>query len=141
MRLRLAARHGLGRRPWLGFLGAWLLAILAPTSSVVPLADTMFEHRMYLPLVAVVVLAVLALRLGRGRWGLVAGAGLVVAFAGMTVRRNADYRSELTLWRDTVAKRPSNVRAHYTLGAALFATGRAEEAIARYDALPGKQNF
>ena len=45
-------------RPRLGFLGAWFFVILAPSSSVVPVAgQTIAEHRMYLPLAAVIVLA------------------------------------------------------------------------------------
>jgi len=47
----------LARKAW-GFLGAWFLLILAPTSSILPLGQMAFEHRMYLPLAAVVVLAV-----------------------------------------------------------------------------------
>ncbi len=43
----------LKRSAW-GFLGAWFFAILAPTSSVVPIGQAAFEHRMYLPLAAVV---------------------------------------------------------------------------------------
>ena len=39
-------------RKW-GFLGAWFLVILAPTSSIIPIRDTVFEHRMYLSLAAV----------------------------------------------------------------------------------------
>jgi Flp pilus assembly protein TadD len=46
-----------GRRAG-GFLGAWFLLILAPTSSILPLGQVAYEHRMYLPLAAVVVLAV-----------------------------------------------------------------------------------
>jgi hypothetical protein len=44
------------RRAW-GFLGAWFFLILAPTSSIFPLNQLAFEHRMYLSLAAVVVLA------------------------------------------------------------------------------------
>jgi tetratricopeptide (TPR) repeat protein len=47
----------MARRVW-GFLGAWFLLILAPTSSVFPLGELAYEHRLYLPLAAVVVLAV-----------------------------------------------------------------------------------
>ena len=35
------------RAPKIGFLGGWFFLILAPTSSVVPIRDLMFEHRMY----------------------------------------------------------------------------------------------
>ena len=40
------------RWPAWSFLGAWLFFILAPTSSVLPIRDLAFEHRMYLPLAA-----------------------------------------------------------------------------------------
>ncbi len=44
-----------------GFLGAWFFLILAPSSSVVPIVtQTGAEHRMYLPLAAVVALTVAA---------------------------------------------------------------------------------
>ena len=48
----------LWRKPWLGFLGAWFFIILAPSSSVLPIfTEIAAEHRMYLPLIAPVVLA------------------------------------------------------------------------------------
>ena len=42
----------------LAFPGVWFFLILAPTSSVMPIHDLCFEHRMYLPLAAVVALTV-----------------------------------------------------------------------------------
>ena len=53
-----ATLWGLVRRRAWGFPGAWFLLILAPTSSILPLGQLAFEHRMYLALGAVVVLAV-----------------------------------------------------------------------------------
>jgi tetratricopeptide (TPR) repeat protein len=120
------------RKPRSGFLGAWFFAILAPTSSVVPLADTVFEHRIYLSLAAVVVAAVLALHAVAGRRGLMVGAALAVGLGWLSMRRNEDYRSELTLWSDTVAKRPENARAHTNLGIALAESGRIADAVAQY---------
>ena len=47
------------KRPAMGFLGAWLFALLAPSSSLVPVASqSVAEHRMYLPVAAVLVTAV-----------------------------------------------------------------------------------
>ena len=40
--------------PGLGFLGLSFFVVLAPTSSIMPIADLAFEHRMYVPLAAVV---------------------------------------------------------------------------------------
>lgn len=119
----------LRRRPALGFIGAWIFVILAPTSSVVPIPlQPMAEHRMYLPLAGVVVLGVVALHRWLGRWHtavvIVLAAGLGVA----TYLRNEDYRSELQLWSDTVAHRPGNVRAQSSLGSALALAGSRDEA-------------
>lgn len=121
------------RRPVWGFAGAWFLLILAPSSSIVPVASqTMAEHRMYLPLAVLVVLAVAGLhaRLGRRSY-VVCGAALALLLV-LTVRRNADYRSDLGLWTDTVAKRPASSRAHNNLGKAVFAVGRPVEAVTHY---------
>ncbi|MCK7475875.1 MAG: hypothetical protein MZV49_25660 [Rhodopseudomonas palustris] len=45
------------RLPSVGFLTLWFFFLLAPTS-VMPLPDLAFEHRMYLPLAAIVVMTV-----------------------------------------------------------------------------------
>ena len=52
--LMLASLVAFWRRPAFGFLGAWFFLILLPTSSFIPIKDLAFEHRMYLPLAAVV---------------------------------------------------------------------------------------
>ena len=121
------------RRPVWGFAGAWLFLILAPSSSLVPVASqTMAEHRMYLPLAALVALAVAGLQARLGRRSVVVCGVLAAVLAGLTLRRNTDYRSEVVLWTDTVAKQPANGRAHNNLGKAVFAAGRLEEALAHY---------
>ena len=51
----------------LGFLGAWFFLILAPTSSFRQASEVVAERRMYLPLAAVVVLAVMAIYAWAGR--------------------------------------------------------------------------
>src|SRR5213079_2488970 len=65
---------------------------------------------------------------GRRRWLFVA-CPAVAAFALATERRNFDYRTELALYADTVAKRPNNAFARYNLGKALAESGRLPEAI------------
>jgi tetratricopeptide (TPR) repeat protein len=125
----------LWRRPALGFAGAWFFAILAPTSSVVPVAtQTIAEHRMYLPLAAVIALAVCGLHALMRRPGLtlVFTFALALPLGWLTVQRNADYRSALALWSDTVARCPDNARTHCNLGFALFEAGQLPEAIAHY---------
>ncbi|HTB62428.1 MAG TPA: tetratricopeptide repeat protein [Opitutales bacterium] len=114
--------HLLKHRPKLGFLAAGFFLVLAPSSSFVPImTDTMAEHRMYLPLAAVMVFVTLGLSLlPERRMFLFAGAALAAVLAGQTFARNDDYKSAFTLWRDTVVKRPDVARAHENFGAELL---------------------
>ncbi len=124
----------LRHRPLPGFLLAWPFVILAPTSSFVPVAlQPMAEHRMYVPLAGLAVLAVAGLhgRLGRKLWIVVLPAALALGLA--THRRNALYREETSLWGDTVEKRPANERAQVNLGLALLNSGRDAEARAHFE--------
>jgi tetratricopeptide (TPR) repeat protein len=122
-------------RPALGFAGAWFFAILAPSSSVVPLVgQTVAEHRMYLPLAAVITLLVLGLYAKIGPRILILFAAAAVGLGWLTIQRNKDYRSDLAIWSDTVAKCPESARAHNNLGGALAnIPGRQSEAIAEYE--------
>ncbi len=141
---------GLIRNSTAGFLGACFFLILAPTSSLVPLADAAFEHRMYLPLAPVVVLVVTLLyrawqRLlekvpSQRRFAgvmralpLAVPAIVAVALGYGAFERNKDYRTGLVIWQDTLAKRPDNPRAHYNLGVALGGVGRMPEAISHFE--------
>jgi tetratricopeptide (TPR) repeat protein len=123
----------LWRRLPIGFLGAWFFAILAPSSSVLPVVtQTMAEHRMYLPLVAVVVFAVLGIYTWIGRRSLPAFLAVAAGLGIMTSYRNADYRSPVVLWRDTAAKLPQNVRAYINVGLSLSQADRVPEAVEEY---------
>lgn len=136
----------LRRKAWLGFLGAWFFVILAPTSSFIPIRDLAFEHRMYLPLAAVLALVVigghgLVLRLGKAnpspaRWATrscVAAVVLMAALLGTaTARRNAIYHSREAMWRDVVRCAPHNARAHLGLGLVLDEQHRTAEALVQY---------
>lgn len=120
--------------PW-GFLGAWFFAILAPSSSIVPLVtQTVSEHRMYLAIVAPLIAVVAGVWRCGGHRGLATIVPAVLAFALLSSSRNRDYRSDLSIWNDTVAKVPTNARARVNLGAALKAVGQLEAARAQFEA-------
>ena len=125
----------LWRRPVLGFVGFWSFAILAPSSSFVPLTtQTMAEHRMYLPLAAVIVLIVAAAQAAARTRAPAIIVVLALGCAALTVRRVGDYRDEKTLWRDTVAKWPSNARALNNLASCQVKDGETAAAIANFEA-------
>jgi len=114
--------YALWKKPVLGLAGAWVFVILAPSSSIVPLTtQTEAEHRMYLPLMAIVVLVVLTVYAEVGRRSYALWLLLAVAFGFATFSRNADYRTELTMWTVTAQERPDSVRAHYNLACAMIA--------------------
>jgi protein O-mannosyl-transferase len=117
--LLAATTWALLRRPTWGFLGAWFFMLLAPSSSIVPVAtQVMAEHRMYLPLAAVLAAVVCAAAGWRPFWfpaSLLAAALL----AALTLARNADYRTARSLWERTVAARPNDPRAREQLAEAL----------------------
>jgi tetratricopeptide (TPR) repeat protein len=126
----------LWRWPVAGFAGAWLFLILAPTSSVVPvILSPIAEHRMYLSLASVVALVVLGLYRLMGRRSLILFAAIAVGLSCLTVQRNKDYSTIVSIWSDTITKRPGNERAHLNLGLALSRTpDRMPDAIAVYQA-------
>lgn len=125
----------LWRRSPLAIPGAWFFLILAPSSSFVPInSETMAEHRMYLPLAAVSVLAVTAAYVGFGRRSLWAWLVPACALGWATHSRNATYGSAVGLWQDTVAKVPDNARARYNLGILYSQQGRFAEAVAEDEA-------
>ena len=121
---------GLRRHPAAGFLGIWFFGILAPTSSFLPVVDPAFEHRMYLPLAAVILAFLAGLRFLLGRrllfWAV--PLALIPLLTLATVRRNEAYGDPVLFWQEEVSGRPGNARACVNLGAALQAAGRSSEA-------------
>lgn len=140
--LVLATIFLLVRRPAAGFLAACFFIILAPTSSIMPILDPIFEHRMYLSLAPVLILAVSGVHILMHRlvpeqrtrfWiqGLLVGA-VALGLTWRTVARNADYQDPITIWQKTVSVYPANQRAHLNLGVAYNRAGQTEKAIEHY---------
>jgi tetratricopeptide (TPR) repeat protein len=120
------------RQPKWGFLGAWLFMTLAPTSSIVPIATEVgAERRMYLPLVALVVLAVVAASFVRHVGAAGKAVALVLVSAALlagTFTRNRDYTSALRLARTVVERHPTGV-GHLALATELLDAGDRDEAM------------
>jgi protein O-mannosyl-transferase len=132
--LLVAAIWALVRRPVAGFFAATFFVLLAPSSSIVPLVtQTMAEHRMYLPLAALVVpLVLMGERTLRDRMRPAVAGFVVVALGCLTIARVALYGSPLSIWRNNVASYPSSARGHENLAVALQHAGRSTEADAEF---------
>lgn len=132
-----AALLARARRPGARLAGAGGLLFflgLSVESSVIPIADVMFEHRLYLPMIGVALAVAGALHCassawpGARRWLALGAATWLVGLGAATVARNHVWRDGVSLWSDVVEKSPRKPRAHFNLGEALRAVGRLEEA-------------
>lgn len=114
----------LGRWKRIGFLVAGFFLLLAPTSSVVPVAgQPIAENRAYLPSIALVTLLVLGVHAAVGRRAWVPLVALGLAAGALAHHRNETYRRATTLWTDTIAKWPMNPRAYNNLGKLFLESG------------------
>ncbi len=106
----------------------WFFITLSVESSVIPIVDLVFEHRLYLPSVGFFITCTTALFLGaarlKARWpqadravmGVLA-AGVIV-FAGLTYARNIVWQSEVDLWENVIKQGPEKARGYNGLGLA-----------------------
>jgi len=137
---------GLLRRRWFGFVGAWFLLILAPSSSFVPTEQNFHMHRMYLSLAAVIILVVvggehllqkmLAGRFDKSRLGTVSVSFVLVIaviLGYLTYERNKIYHSTYALWADNVEKWPQSKLAHFNFGLVLEEQGNIDLAKTEYE--------
>jgi tetratricopeptide (TPR) repeat protein len=144
--LTIALGVALWRRERLVSYGiAFFFLALSVESSIIPIDDVIFEHRLYLPSVgfAIVVaggLASGARRLAARGWSkrnvtsgaIFIAAAMIVAGAVLTRARNAVWADARSLWRDAAEKSPRKLRPHYNLAVALARAGDWEEAEREY---------
>ncbi len=144
------------KRPVLSFSVIWFLVTLIPISFGVVfmnlrLGDVIFEHRLYLPAVGVIMGSSAALASILVKFNVIkrniAVAVLVIilapALSGAAYQRNADWRSKASLWEDAVGKSPRKARVQNNLGVIYHKTlGLNEKAIERFkEAIRLEPNF
>jgi tetratricopeptide (TPR) repeat protein len=145
---------------------AWFGIALIPTSSFLPLAEVANEHRIFFPFIGLALAAVQGLALAakrsvdrvrtdppstaaaaiRSREIYLAAVGavvmIVVVHAISTHVRNEVWRTEESLWKDTVEKSPGNGRAAMNYGLTQMAKGNYAVAKAYFErALTSNPNY
>jgi tetratricopeptide (TPR) repeat protein len=89
-------------------------------SSVIPISDMLFEHRLYLPmfgfLMIILQLVLIIKNKFRIEYILIFFSALVIFYAFLTFNRNRVWQNEGTLWTDTIRKSPNNARARSNRG-------------------------
>jgi len=124
------------KRALAGFGILWFFLHLVPTNSFIPRLDVANDRQLYLAswglFLALASGADLLREAGGRRWVAGCAALLVAVLGGITVSRNAVYRSEVDLWEDTARKSPGKARSHNNLGYAYERAGRLPEAREAY---------
>lgn len=122
----------------------WFFIALSVESSIIPIADVMFEHRVYLPSAGFFIAGTTAVFLMKDRlaakgrrtaYALVPGMlAAVVLLFGATVVRNDIWRDGVRLWQDAVGKSPAKARPYYNLGVSYERARRLQDAVRAYQA-------
>jgi hypothetical protein len=106
------------------------LIFLAPTSSILPIADPVVERRMYLPLVGLILIGceiAIHLRIS-ARTGYSIVAILLVVYAALCYQRNQLWGLPSRLWEIAASQSTTNVRPYRNLVDELIQEHRCEQA-------------
>ncbi len=121
----------------IGMLFIPLIPALCAPALLPGLDNPWAERYAYLPSAGFIILIVIAYAAARKRikqgYILTIALTLIIALFGvLTVSRNNVWKSDLTLWTDTVHKSPNSGAVQAYLGHALFASGDVDSAIQHY---------
>ena len=105
------------KKPLFSFGILWFFILMIPESSIFPLSDVMFEHRLYLAVgcFALIVLDGVAALVKRPRRFWVLGL-IVLNLSILTYARNLAWQSPAGLLEDAIAKSPAKPQLHNALG-------------------------
>jgi len=135
----------------MGFGMVWFFLTLSIESSIIPIKDVIFEHRLYLPSVGFFMALSIGVVMGRkwlqrqgipAVWGVIGFGIIVMVLSATTYQRNLVWHDGMTLWQDVVQKAPQKARGYNNLGNAMLKRGELGEAMKHYrEALRVKPTF
>ena len=104
----------------------WFFITISVESSVIPIVDVIFEHRVYLPSVGMIVAITTGIFWAVHNWKrrlktiersiVIVLALIAIVFAGAAYKRNTVWQDYIRLWQDVVDKSPQKARGYYNLG-------------------------
>jgi len=111
------------------------LVLMAPTSSILPIQDTVAERRIYFSMLGLLLIAVDLLgRVNIDRRALAGACTAVTIAAAVGAHARAEVWSDpVLLWKDTVEKSPNKVRGYLNLAQSYYDVGDFGAAVAAYD--------
>jgi len=118
----------------------WFFIALIPSSSLMPFAEVLNDHRTFFPYIGLFLAVLTGLKIAltrmstlRMRMALVGGLLFLGAHAWGTYQRNEIWHSEETLWQEATIKARGNTRAWLNYGNILMKLGRFAEARACFE--------
>ncbi|MDP7740364.1 MAG: tetratricopeptide repeat protein [Lentisphaeria bacterium] len=133
--LGLLAGAGVAARryPLPAFCVLWFFINLALESTIINL-ELVFEHRMYLPTVGIMIGVAWTFRrhvptVAAVRWAVAAGVAALLCIA--TIERNRAWTSNERMWTDCAEKSPKKSRSQNNLGKYLASKGDLENSLTR----------
>ncbi len=120
----------------------WFFMTLSVESSIQPIENVLYEHRLYLPFFgfALAIVCGGALLWSRvvvtspatARLLPIAGLMALLVLCCVATVRNALWRDDIAMWEDVVRKSPQKGRVHVNLGSAYLDKKRVDEALKQY---------
>ncbi|MBU0503705.1 MAG: tetratricopeptide repeat protein [Candidatus Omnitrophota bacterium] len=98
----------------------WFFLTILPESSIMPLQDVIFEHRLYLPMAgfSIFLASIAYYAIGRKNlFSMTLILGLIINwYAVSTYNRNFYWKDGITLWNDTIGKSPNKAGPYVSRG-------------------------
>ena len=115
----------------------WFFLTLLPESSVIPIKDVIYEHRLYLPMAGFsffIVSSIYYLFENKVLKSMIIVLLIITScYAMLTYRRNSIWKDEFTLWNDVVYKSPKNAGPYLSRGNAYKEQGNIQQAISDFN--------
>jgi protein O-mannosyl-transferase len=124
----------------------WFFIALSVESSIIPIADPMFEHRMYLPMLGIALFLISSLYMISNKIkpiNVFSFLFLIIVIMGVfSYSRNKVWKSEILLLSDVIKNAPYNARCYYNRGRLIYKLADKQGAIKDFSsAIELKPNF
>jgi len=122
----IAGVYALKRNALIGFGILWFFICLSVESGIITIRHVIFEHRLYLPMIAfsLFVVGMMLQFIKEEKKFKIIGIVLIACLSVLTYQRNAIWKDEFTLWEDVARKAPHKMRPYLNIGIAYSSAGQ-----------------
>lgn len=118
------------------FAAGWFFITLIPVYNIIPIINIVAERYLYIPslgfCLAVPSLLLMIHSEKLRKCYIVALISLILLYSFFTIRRNCDWRNNISLYKNTLIHFPGNFHLRFNLGHEYLDSGRIEEAIIEF---------